>query len=116
MDKIADKTTSIDYDNTYEVKSYVRNKLVPLIMDELINAYGYKTKDHDEDCTSDYLHEIIDGLQDVIYTYKAKKISEAYKLCPFEDENRMTGERYKSYSEMAYDVILDEFLISNPLH
>ena len=103
------KNLQLDYENNYEVRDYIQNDIVPSIQAELVNAYGYHTEDYDADCTDEYIHEIIDSLSDVIYTYQAKKISEAFNLCPFNDVNDMTGEKFNSYSEMAYAVIYNEF-------
>lgn len=51
-----------------------------------------------------YLHQLIDGSQEVIYTHQAKAVCDALDIDIF-GESEMTGERYESWSHAAYDGI-----------
>ena len=95
---------NVNFENRYEVKEYVLSVLIPQINAELESDY--------KDDEGAGVHEIIDGLSEVIYTYQAKKISEAFDFSPFDvDEN--TGMRFESYSEMAYSIILESWREQN---
>jgi hypothetical protein len=94
------KNLQLDYENKYEVRNYIINVVVPQIEEDL-EQYPSDTQD-------DYIFEVINGLSDVIYTYQAQKVSEAFDMSPF-DESEMTGERYNSFNEMAFDAIYQEW-------
>ena len=96
------KNLELDYENAYQVRNYITNVIVPQINEDL------KDYDSDENSQYDGLYEIINGLSDVIYTYQAKKVSEAFDVSPF-DHSEITGERFHSCYEMAFDVIMKEF-------
>lgn len=100
------KNLDLNYENAYQVRNYITNVIVPQINEDL------KDYDSDECIQHDALYEIINELSDVIYTYQAKKISEAFDISPF-DCSEMTGERYNSFNEIAFDVIMDEFNYQN---
>ena len=91
----------IDYTNKYQVIDYVKKNIVSQINEDL--------KDYDID-PQDALHEIIDGLSDIIYRHQAEMISRAFDYCPFESVSEMTGERFTSFHEMAYEIIYNEFM------
>ena len=59
------------------------------------------------DSIQDMLHEIIDGCEDVIYTYNAKKISDIIGKYGAFDEWEATGERFNNWSQVAYANIYD---------
>jgi C-terminal processing protease CtpA/Prc len=92
----------LNYDDSYAVRNYVINELVPQINEDL------KDYDSDEDSQYEALYEIINDLSDVIYNYQSRKVSEAFDISPFECSD-ITGDRYTSYNEMAFDVIMSEF-------
>ena len=92
----------LNYNDSYAVRNYVINEVVPQINEDL------KDYDSDEDSQHDGLFEIINGLSDVIYNYQARKVSEAFDVSPF-DCSEMTGDRFRSFNEMAFDVIMSEF-------
>ena len=62
---------------------------------------------------NDLLWETIDGSQDVIYTYKAKEISEIINIYDIFEEWELTGERFESWSQCAFANIYD--LIQNEI-
>ena len=56
---------------------------------------------------NDLLWETIDGSQDVIYTYKAKEISEIINIYDIFEKWELTGERFESWSQCAFANIYD---------
>jgi hypothetical protein len=96
------KNLELNYEDSYAVRNYITNEVVPQINEDL------KDYDSDEDSQYDALFEIINDLSDVIYNYQARKISEAFDVTPF-DESELTGEKYNSFNEIAFDVIMSEF-------
>ena len=96
------KNLELDYQNAYQVRNHITNVIVPQINEDL------KEYDSDEDSQYDALFEIINGLSDVIYNYQARKVSEAFDVSPF-DNSEMTGERFNSFNEIAFEVIMNEF-------
>ena len=65
---------------------------------------------------NDLIWETIDGAQDVIYTYKAKEISEIINIYDIFEKWEVTGERFDNWSQCAfaniYDMIQDEIDIN----
>ena len=53
------------------------------------------------------LWETIDGCQDVIYTYKAKEISERINIYDIFEKWEVTGERFDNWSQCAFANIYD---------
>lgn len=94
------KNVQLDYTNQFEVRNYINTTVVELIKEDLNDC---PSEDQD-DC----LYEIIDGLSDVIYNYQAQKVAEAFDMSPF-DESEMSGERFTSYNQMAFEVILQAY-------
>ena len=95
------KNLQLDYENAYQVRNYITNEVVKQINEDLEN-YG-----SDEDIQH-ALYEIINGLSDVIYNYQAKKVAEAFDVSPFE-HSEFTGDRYNSFNEISFDIIMNEF-------
>lgn len=93
------KNLELDYTNEYQVRNYINTTICDIISEDL------KTYDCDY---YEALFQIIGGLGDVIYTYQAKKVAEAFGINPF-DESEMTGERYNSYNQMAVDAIYNAY-------
>ena len=93
------KNLELDYTNEYEVRNYINTTVCDIISEQL--------KDYDCDY-EEALFQIIDGLSDVIYTYQAQKVSEAFGLSPFEYSD-WTGERYNSYNQMAFEAIYNTY-------
>ena len=93
----------INWNNKYEVMDSVKEE-VNYIIEVLENEY-----DTNEDNYYDYAHEVIDGHEYVIYNYQAKKISEAFDIDVFE-ESPITGERYNSYNEIAYQILEEKVM------
>ena len=56
---------------------------------------------------NDLLWETIDGSQDVIYTYKAKEISEIINIYDIFEKWEVTGERFDNWSQCAFANIYD---------
>jgi hypothetical protein len=101
------KNLNLDYQNKYEVRNYINTVVLPSIQEDLVNGYG--SKDFDMDYLNDNIWDIINGLGDVIYTYQAKKISEAFDFDVFSEDD-LTGERFTSYNQIAFTIIYNEFL------
>ncbi len=93
-----------NYENKTLTKEYVNEVLIPSVYESLVDDYGFASDDYDSD-PYDNLHEIIDGMADVIYNYQAQKIAEAFDYCPFESVSEMTGEKFDNYNVMAYEII-----------
>ena len=93
----------INWNNRYEVQA-ATEKEVDYIIEVLNNEY-----DTNEDNYYDHVHEIIDGHEYVIYNYQAKKMSEAHDIDVFED-SPITGERYNSYNEIAYQILEEKVM------
>ena len=92
---------NLDYTNKDQVINYIKKNIVPQIYEDL--------SDYDTD-PFEAVHEIIDGLSDVIYNYQAEKIAEAFGYCPFESVSEITGEKFNSYNEIAFEIIYNEFM------
>ena len=56
---------------------------------------------------NELLWETIDGCQDVIYTYKAKEISERINIYDIFEKWEVTGERFDNWSQCAFANIYD---------
>ena len=93
-----------DYENKTLTRNYVKSVVIPSVYDCLVDDYGFATDDYDGD-VYDHIHEIIDGMEEVIYNYQARKIAQAFDYCPFESVSELTGEKYENYNCMAYDII-----------
>jgi len=96
------KNLQLDYENAYQVRNYISNEVVEQINEDL------KNYDSDEDSQYDALFEIINDLSDVIYNYQAQKVAEAFNVSPF-DHSEMTGDRFNSFNEMAFEIIMNEY-------
>ena len=93
-----------DYENKTLTKKYVKSVLIPSVYECLVDDYDFANDDYDGD-VYDNIHEIIDGMADVIYNYEAKKIAEAFDYCPFDSVSEITGEKFENYNVMAYEII-----------
>lgn len=93
-----------DYENKTLTKKYVNEIVIPSVYESLIDDYNFNSEDYDGD-VYDNIHEIIDGMADVIYNYQAQKIAEAFDYCPFESVSEMTGEKFDNYNVMTYEII-----------
>ena len=95
--------------NDYRVREYVNTILVPHIYECLVDSYGFTSDDYDNDDINDHVWEIIDGMEEVIYNYQAKKIVQAFDYNPFKSESEMTVYKFNSYNEMAFEIIYNKF-------
>ena len=95
----------IYWENKYSVIDYINNVEVPHVYEVLCESYGFAEDDYDLDDAHDHIWEIIDGLASVIYNYQARKIAEAFGLCPFSDLSESTGEKFTSWNQMAFEII-----------
>lgn len=93
-----------NYENKYEVAKYINNTVVPFVYENLVDAYGFGESDYDGD-PIDHIWEIVDGLEEVIYNYQARKVSQAFDYDAFNTLSEMTGERFNSYNEMSFEII-----------
>tara|TARA_R100001086_G_scaffold63867_1_gene29635 strand:+ start:13648 stop:14073 length:426 start_codon:yes stop_codon:yes gene_type:complete len=93
-----------DYENQTLTKKHVNEEIIPSVYDSLVDDYGFGSDDYDSD-PYENIHEIIDGMSEVIYNYKAKKIAQAFDYCPFNSVSEMTGEKFPNYNVMAYEII-----------
>ena len=84
------------YTSTYSIQNHINQVVIPGIYETLVDDYGFG-KENYFGHLHDNIHEIIDGLEEVIYTYQARKIAEAFELCPFESIDELTGERFTSW-------------------
>ena len=97
------KNLQLDYTNEYAVRNYINTTVCDMISEDL--------KQYDCDYET-ALFEIIDGLSDVIYTYQAQKVAEAFGISPF-DDSEFTGERFNSYNQMAFEAIYNTYNNNN---
>lgn len=97
------------YISEHSIQKHIKEIVIPGVYESLVDDYGFATDDYNG-YVQDHIHEIIDGLQEVIYTYQARKIAEAFDLCPFESIDELTGEKFTSWSQMAYSVIYNGFM------
>ena len=94
---------NLNWNNQYHVREIVRRE-VENINDGLMYDYNLEEVDF-----YDALHEIIDGLNIVFTHYCAQKIAIFFDVCPF-SESPITGEKYSSWNQIAYEVVEQEFL------
>ena len=97
-------STFKNYENKTLTKKYVQEVVIPSVYECLVDDYGFASDDYNSD-PYDNIHEIIDGMSEVIYNYKAKKIAQAFDYCPFNSVSEMTGEKFHNYNVMAYEII-----------
>ena len=78
---------------------------------EDVKEYEFKDDHSDDIQTEDFyehvneqLWQAIDGCQDVIYTYNAKKVCDVLDIDIF-GESELTGERYDNWHVAAFDGI-----------
>ena len=93
----------------YQIKNHINQVVIPGVYETLVDDYGFTSEDYDGHVLDD-IHEIIDGLEEVIYTYQAKRIAEAFDLCPFASIDLLTGESFVSWEQMAYNIIYEGFM------
>ena len=96
------------WSNTRSVLEHIKTVTIPSIYETLVDDYGFANDDYNNDYTYDNLHEIVDGLSEVFVHYKARMVANAFGVCPFED-SPVTGSRYNSWNEIAFEVIMHEF-------
>jgi len=97
------------WQDTRTVLEHVKTNVIPSIYETLVDDYGFANEEtYDTDYFYDHLHEIIDSLSEVFVTWKARAIASAFCVDPF-DVSEITGERYESWSEIAYEVLQQEF-------
>lgn len=89
------------FDNKYATKEYYHEVLLPEVVKDVLDA--------DCDYQDDYLWEIVDGHEAVIYTYQAKGYCEAFDLDPF-GESELTGEPNRSWSQMFFEKLYTDAL------
>jgi len=90
----------------HQIKTHINEVVIPGVYETLVDDYGFAADDYYGHIQDD-IHEIIDGLEEVIYTYQAKRIAEAFDICPFESIDELTGEKFRSWSQIAYNVIYE---------
>lgn len=93
----------------YQIKNHIKQVVIPGVYETLVDDYGFASEDYNGHVYDD-IHEIIEGLGEVIYTYQAKRIAQAFDLCPFESIDELTGEKFVSWFHMAYSVIYNGFM------
>jgi len=94
-----------------ELKDYYINGILDIVND--IYSYDYdedivrmeSEQDEVEERLWDCLFGIVDDSCYVIYTYQAKEVIELLNYFDPFDINDMTGERFDSYSQCAYENI-----------
>ena len=107
INKVDERT----WENPYKVKEDVQEWII-----DVAENHGQLEKGNvSHDLLYDSICEIIDHSEYVIYTYQAKRITEVYEIDPF-SKSEVTGENYKSFNEMAYEVLHDmaiEYITKN---
>ena len=83
-----------------------------MTIENLINEYTEQIKNlildneiNDIDTLNDLILEMIDSDENVIYTYKAKQISEIIGQYDAFDTSYDTGERFSNWSDVAFENI-----------
>jgi len=102
LKKIDERT----WENPYKVKDDVQEWIMDVAEDISNSKCEYV---YDQIC------EIVDSSEYVIYNYQAKRVTEVYEIDPF-SQSEVTGENYKSFNEMAYEVLQDmltEYILNN---
>jgi hypothetical protein len=94
------KNLELDYNNEYQVRNYINTTVLDQISEDL--------KEYSQDEQQDAIFDIISGLSDVVYSYQAKRVAEAFGLSPF-GYSEISGDRYDSFSEMAFEVIFNAY-------
>ena len=101
---------ALNWQNTHTVLQYIKEVTIPSIYESLVDDYGFANDDYTSQSLDaiGYVDEIVDSLQEVLTTYKAQMIARAFCISPFED-SPITGKRYNSWSQIAREIIIDEF-------
>ena len=84
----------------------LENNIIEMVRYE-INQNNLDTVEDIEDAVNDEIFQMIDGMQEVIYTYKAKEISEIIGLYDAFDTSENTGERFENWSQVAFENIYE---------
>ena len=89
---------------------YIKNELIEEMSEQItdiINEASEFTNDFDDvqETVNDRIWEMIDGSEYVIYTHKAKEISEAIDIYDAFDVSDITGERFNNWSEVAFTTL-----------
>ena len=94
-----------------ELKDYYINGILDIIDDIYLFDYDEdivrmeSELDDVEDRVREHIFELIDGSCYVIYTYQAKEVIELLNYFTAFDIGDITGERFDSYSQCAYENI-----------
>ena len=80
----------------------LESSIIEMIFYE-INQNNLNSVKDIEDSLTDSIFEMIDSMQEVIYTYKAKEISKIIGLYDAFDTSDLTGERFDNWSQVAFE-------------
>lgn len=95
-----------------EIIETLESNIIEMVRYE-INQNNLDTVEDIEDSVNDEIFQMIDGMQEVIYTHKAKEISKVIGLYDAFDTSDMTGERFDNWSQVAFENIYE--LMNNEL-
>jgi hypothetical protein len=83
-----------------------------MTIENLINEYSEQIKElildneiNDIDTLNDLIFQMIDSDENVIYTHKAKQISEIIGQYDAFDTSDISGERFENWSQVAFENI-----------
>ena len=89
---------------------YIKNELIEEMSEQItdiINEASEFTNDFDDvqETVNERIWEMIDGSEYVIYTHKAREISETIDIYDAFDISDITGERFNNWSEVAFETL-----------
>ena len=96
-----------------EIIETLESSIIEIVKESIENVtmsdYGtvWETPEEIEETVNDLIFQMIDGMQEVIYTYKAKEISEIIGIYDAFDTSDMTGERFENWSQVAFENIYE---------
>ena len=95
-----------------------KTEIIEAVTDWITETVAYEVGKRNYDTESilevvdEEIYQTIYSMQEVIYTYKAKEISEIIGLYDAFDESDFSGERFENWSQVAfaniYQLICDE--------
>ena len=95
----------LKYTTRTELIDNYKNLIKDMMSERMRFNEDLKDKEYFEEIIQDDIFEMIDSLQEVIYTYEAKEVSKIIRYYDAFDTSDMTGERFDNWSQVAFENI-----------
>jgi len=95
----------LKYTTRTELIDNYKNLIKDMMSERMRFNEDLKDKEYFEEIIQDDIFEMIDSLQEVIYTYEAKEVSKIIRYYDAFDTSDITGERFDNWSQVAFENI-----------